>query len=268
MTKQFKVWLMDDVLKEAGGSFWQRMHMTPSAPAAPASMDTTSEPAPAQNIDQYVSELAHVLGISEQVAKSNYLRHQMEYIVKVMHPVAGHGGKITFDALASITDAVVRNSMGRGELDPDNDEHLKMASSPVKLINALRSIWGNFHPKIHLEGGTKTHDANVYDRWFINKDALYRRARLGKHADGFTDWHKAPEKPQPAAPGAATPTGTPDPNIVIRSMMGMPSKFFIGHDMVAVSGTAQAIARHLGVTPPGEAELRQFMKDKGLVGGG
>lgn len=281
MRKQFRLWLTENegynVLNEAG-SFWRRTHMTPSVPTPPP-MAKFAPPEPEEphavhsdanpKLKNIVEMLIKELGIGNQVSASPYLRHALYHTVGVMHPKIGTGGRVIFAPLAAISDAVIRNAMKDKELDPDNDETLKIASSPVTFINHLRSLWGGFRPGTEIEGATG-HKADN-DRWFINQDAQYRKARLGKYAQGYKSWHEEPkEAPNaataaPSASGGAAPAPA-KPNVVIGIMHALPDYTFRGADMTKLASAAQSIAQQRGVEPPTEAELKKFMKDKRLIG--
>lgn len=266
MKKHFRLWLTENegynMLNEAV-PFWKRMHMSPSVPppmAAHAPVDAPVEPS--ETVDSVANDLANELGITEQVGKSNYLKRALHHVVSIMHPKVGSGGKVIFAPMAAITDAVIRNAMKDKELDPDEDETLKMASSPVTLINHLRLLWGKFHNGTSLEGSTGNRQDN--DRWFTSQDAQYRQARLGKYAQGYKSWHDKPEEAPAVAPtGAKAPT---PPNMVLGIMNAMPEYLYRGADMVKVSNIANKVAQERNLPAPTEAELLQFMKKKGFIG--
>jgi hypothetical protein len=279
MRKQFRLWLTDteggNMLNEAI-PFWKRMHMSPSVPTPPpppmAAHAPPEEEVPYEvhserngKLKGVVDALANELGIAEQMNKSNYLKRAFYHVVGIMHPKFGTGGKVIFAPMAAISDAVVRNAMKDKELDVDNDDTLKMASSPVTLINHLRLLWGGFHSGTTLEGATGNRVDN--DRWFTSQDSDYRKARLGKYAQGHKSWHpEAQEAPQ-ATPAASTATKSPViTNPVIARMSAMPDYWLAGADMTKIASVAQDIAQKLNLPLPTEMELKQFLKKKGVIG--
>lgn len=277
MRKQFRLWLTDteggNMLNEAI-PFWKRTHMSPSVPPpappvaahAPPEEEVPYEVHSERNVKLkgVVDNLANELGITEQVNKSNYLKRALYHVVGVMHPKFGTGGKVIFAPMAAISDAVVRNAMRDKELDVDNDETLKMASSPVTLINHLRVLWGGFHNGTTLEGATGNRADN--DRWFTSQDANYRQARLGKYAQGHKSWHPEPQEAPVAAPAAAAAKAPAIMNPVIARMNVLPDYILAGYDMTKLATIAQEVASKYKLPLPTEMELKQFMKRKGFIG--
>lgn len=238
MADGFRSWLFD----AAGGDLAESWSSGPTAPE-PFNMHDG-------RVGAVVDRTARELGIKGDLDANPKLKQAMFHIVSVLNPTVGHGGMLMYSMMDYVTKFLVRKGLdlhsrsgSKKPFDPEEDDHLSIVGSPMRLLRYLWSMWGSVHPQAHLQG------TNGFDD---DEDASY-----------FNKWKPKKDEP-PAAPAPApTPAGPPT---VIQVIEAMPNSVLQGLDQIALQRLADDIGKVVPGAKPSPKELEAMMIRKGLVG--